>query len=199
MTKYFNHEIISFRPSEEEIREYKEEFSAVDWKYFSYNYDLSKDFLREFKEKIDKREAVENKSIDFTSFCELINNTNFEEQMNWKIIFLVWRYDKEWITREEVENIIKTDLIMFFSDWDWHVILELINVSDKFIREEMVTRNMWEDISSMKNLRDAIIDRYSNKLNWGLISALHQLDDRFVNKYKNKLNQATLDKRLRYG
>lgn len=194
--KYFNHFTPSLRPNESEIREYINEWSKIDWEIFSESYKLDKNLIREFKDKFTFTELTENKDFSYDLFCELISDEDAADQMNWKISYLTWRCSQQYISEEEVESIIKKELVMFFSDWDWHVIMELLELSDKFIKEEMIIRNMWQKISSMKNLKDSIIDEYSDKLNWGLISAMHKLDDRFIGKYKDKLNLDTIGKRL---
>lgn len=195
-TKYFNHYERNFRPNESEIREHKDEWSSIDWKTFSKNYKLSKDFMREFRDEFSMSEIIENENIDYDFFSELIKDETYEVQMNWKLAFLAWRLDKKWLRRDQIEEIIRKELVFFFCHWDWHVVTELIKPSTRFIKEEMISRGMWIDVLSIKDLSDRILDEYKNEIDWKQVSFFHDLSESFIEKYRDLLDKETIDKRL---
>ena len=195
MNTYFNHDLEHFRPTESEIRENISDWSTVDWQRISNEYVLDQDFIREMKGKLVKTELIDNKSIDYKLYCEIISDESFENQMNCKLAFLGWRYDRDLMDRKEIENIIRKE-IPFFCDWDWHVVISLFDLSDEFIIEEMASREMWEEISSIKRLSETLLDKYTDKLIWSLVSFMHEVSPHFLQKYAEKLSPEFLKKQV---
>ena len=193
MNTYFNHDLKHFKPTESEIRENISDWSDVDWQRFSSEYVIDKDFVREMKGKLVKTGLIDNAAIDYNFFCELIGDESFSNQMNYKLSFLGWRYDRDLMDRKEIENIIRKE-VPFFCDWDWHVVISLFDLSDQFIIEEMASREMCEEISSIKRLNEKLLDKYADKLDWSLVSFFHEISPHFLQKYADKLSPEYLKK-----
>ena len=167
--------------SEPFIREFSDK---VDWKSISCNQTLSEPFIREFYDKVDWDYLKKNKhlsGIDIDLLHAKIVPSELESILN--------TYTNEELNAYLRSNKVSEDIIRSVIDRvDLGIVCQNQTLSESFIREFMIDKVSWSDISFYQKLPEAFIDEFKDQVNWEIISCNQTLSEPFIRDFANRVD-----------
>ena len=135
---------------------------------------LSNDFLREFKDKIDWRGFSYSHYNLSISFIE-----EFKDKIEWMNILYRNKLNEQFVRRH------LTDLKKGYSFWS--DVSSHVELSEQFIREYADKIN-WEYISKYQKLSEQFIEEFKDEVHWENIIIKQSLNEQFIKKHWKKIS-----------
>ncbi|MEG1141780.1 MAG: hypothetical protein RSE41_04955 [Clostridia bacterium] len=177
-----------YKLSEEFIRHFKDK---VYWPYISYKQNLSESFIEEFEDKIE----FESISVLYNKFSlEFIRK--YKNKISWDYLSyavnLPYSFIKEFsdlLDWKEVSTntVLSEDIMRAYSDKiHWPRICKYQHLYEGFIRE-FKRKVHWDDISYNQKLSENFIREFKDEVNWEIISEKQCLSEDFIREFKDRV------------
>ena len=169
----------------------------VDWRIISYDFKLSEDFIREFKDKVHWDMISSHQKLSENFIRE------FADKLDWCWISQYQQLSEDFIREFQdkvkwsvisIHQKLSEDFIREFADKvDWYWISTNQNLSEDFIRE--FGDNLYCTlVSKHQKLSESFIREFANDLNWDCISIYQQLSEDFIREFADKVNWFNISK-----